>query len=456
MANLWILDRIRIFGENDFFIEEDRKYTYRDLKDRINRQSLKIKEYGIKSGDCVALVGDCFFEYVPLFWALIINQNIIIPIDQTAVENLNYMLKVGEADYLITVSENAEISVSKIACQRTSHLLIKLQQKAEAGIIIFTSGSTGEAKAAVLKVSSLIKRYQDKIRKSYIGLVFLKIDHIGGINTLFSMMLNGGTIVTIKKRTADEVCQKIEQNNIQLLPTTPTFLNMMLISDIHTKYDLSSLEMISYGTEPMPEETLKELSRYFSNVHFKQTYGLTELGIFSTKSKDSKSTWMKVGGGDTQIKVVNQTLWIKTDTAMLGYMNAADPFDADGWYNTGDKVEMDGEYIRVIGRESEIINVAGEKVYPAEVENILLEVENVRDVLVYGMSNAVTGQIVAALIQVMDPEEAVAMKRKIRAYCKSKLPEFKIPKIIKITEQGIVGKRLKKNRNINAILSEDN
>ncbi len=72
----------------------------------------------------------------------------------------------------------------------------------------------------------------------------------------------------------------------------------------------------------------------------------------------------------------------RSESAMLGYLNAPSPFDEDGWYDTGDQVETDGEYIRILGRKSEIINVGGEKVFPAEVESVFLEIPNVRDVLI--------------------------------------------------------------------------
>ena len=79
---------------------------------------------------------------------------------------------------------------------------------------------------------------------------------------------------------------------------------------------------------------------------------------------------------------------------MLGYLNAPSPFDADGWFNTQDAVEQDGEWLRFLGRTSDLINVGGQKVYPAEVESVLLELENVLDVTVRGEPNPIIGQIV--------------------------------------------------------------
>ena len=151
---------------------------------------------------------------------------------------------------------------------------------------------------------------------------------------------------------------------MQLLPTTPTFLRMLLISGAYKKYDLGSLELITYGTEPMPTATLESLHAAFPGVRLKQTYGLTEVGILPTKSEQDDSLWLAVGGPGYETKIVDNVLWIRAQMAMVGYLNAPSPFDADGWFNTGDVVEQKGDYIRFMGRKSEIINVGGEKVFP--------------------------------------------------------------------------------------------
>lgn len=85
---------------------------------------------------------------------------------------------------------------------------------------------------------------------------------------------------------------------------------------------------------------------------------------------------------------------------MLGYLNAATPFTKDGWFMTGDMVETIGDEIRIIGRNSEIINVGGEKVFPAEIENILLKLAEVEDVVVSGEKNLILGNIVVARVKI--------------------------------------------------------
>jgi len=276
--------------------------------------------------------------------------------------------------------------------------------------------------------------------------VFLLLDHIGGINTLLHGLCHGGTIVTTRVRSPDAVCAAIAAHRIQLLPTTPTFLRLLLMADALRRHDLSSLEIVSYGTEPMPPSTLAAVRVAMPWVRFKQTYGLSELGILPTRSRDSGSVWLKLGTTNFEHKIVDDILWIRSPSAMLGYLNAPSPFDADGWFNTQDLVERDGEYIRILGRKSELINVGGEKVHPTEIENVLLQLDNIKDVTVRGRPNPVTGEVVAARITTLVAEDPGALKRRVRQFCQARLEGYKIPAVIEVVADNHYGARFKKSR----------
>jgi acyl-CoA synthetase (AMP-forming)/AMP-acid ligase II len=272
------------------------------------------------------------------------------------------------------------------------------------------------------------------------------MDHIGGLNTLFHVLSDGGTLITIEQRTAQAAAAAIERHKVELLPATPTFLRMLLISGALDDHDLSSLELISYGTEPMPHGTLESLNRAFPGVRLKQTYGLSEMGIMPTSSLDSHSLWMKVGGAGCETRVQGGTLWVRSPTAMIGYLNAPPPFDADGWYDTGDAVEMNGEYLRIVGRKSEMINVGGEKVYPAEVENVLLQMDNIADATVTGKSNPLTGHVVVATVRLRAPEEKRQLEQRLYAFCRERMAAYKIPVLLEISEDEQHNARFKKVR----------
>ena len=182
----------------------------------------------------------------------------------------------------------------------------------------------------------------------------------------------------------------------------------------------------------MPESTLLRINETLPNVRLQQTYGLSELGILRSKSKDNSSLWVKIGGEGFKTKVVDGILWVKAELAMLGYLNAPSPFNDEGYMVTGDMVEVDGEYMRILGRQSEIINVGGQKVYPAEVESVLLQMDNVQDAVVLGEKNPITGHMVTARVNLAQPEEARAFKLRMFAFCRDKLASFKIPVKVEI------------------------
>ena len=153
-------------------------------------------------------------------------------------------------------------------------------------------------------------------------------------------------------------------------------------------------------------------------------------------------------GGDAhhQTKVVDGILYIKSDMAMLGYLNAEAPFDEEGWYNTGDHVEVDGDYFLIQGRACERINVGGEKVYPAEVESVLLSIEGVADAAVVGTPNLILGQVVEAHICSDGKLDKEALTKRIKEVCRQKLEKYKRPMKIVFTDSTFESERFKKKR----------
>jgi acyl-coenzyme A synthetase/AMP-(fatty) acid ligase len=131
---------------------------------------------------------------------------------------------------------------------------------------------------------------------------------------------------------------------------------------------------------------------------------------------------------------------------MLGYLNAPSPFDNNGWFNTEDRVEKDGDWIRILGRDIDIINVGGQKVYPSEVESVLLDMDNIIDASVFPMPNPIMGNIVGVKINIQNPESIESIKRRIRKHCKDRMQSFKIPAHIEIVKQSQVSDRFKKVR----------
>ena len=241
--------------------------TYADLCKEIDA----MRAFHIRGGAVISLEGDYTAAIVARLLYLIERNAIIVPIADTV--NRNEMCSTAEAEMAVT--ENAVIILGRWA---THPLIVELRARKTPGLILFSSGSTGKQKAALHDLGPLIDRHKKK-RRAYRTLTFLLLDHIGGINTLLYSLANGGMVVSVKDRRPDTVCAAIERHQVELLPTSPTFLNMLLISEAWKRHDLSSLKLITYGTEAMPQSTLDRLREVMPHVKLKQTYGLSLIHI---------------------------------------------------------------------------------------------------------------------------------------------------------------------------------
>lgn len=196
----------------------------------------------------------------------------------------------------------------------------------------------------------------------------------------------------------------------------------------------------------MDENTLNLVRKAFPHARFQQTYGLSEIGILRSKSKADDSLYVQLGGEGYETKVVNGILWIRSKSSMLGYLNEQMPYDEEGWFNTGDAVIQDGDYYRILGRESDIINVGGQKVYPAEVEKILAEIPYIIDVVVKGEPHMILGQVVSATVQMRVPILESEMKKWIVEHSKGRLQPFMIPVKVRVVTESLISYRFKKVR----------
>ena len=427
-------------------IWNEESITYDALIEKIFYFDKILKKNKIKSGSVVSLCGDFTPNSISLMLSLIQMNCIIVPLNNTSKNDFKTHFSIAEVQYKIEIDKKDRFNIEKLNDKKIiNEHLKKINKINKPGLVLFTSGTSGNPKAAVHDFSLLLKKF--KIKKPAFRTVnFLLFDHWGGLNTMFYILSSGGTVISLRDRKPKSVCRLIEKYKIELLPASPSFLNLMLLSKSYLDFDLKSLKIISYGTEPMPKSTLALLNEIFPYVKLTQTYGLIELGVMQSKSKDNNSLWFKVGGLGYKTRVVDNMLEIKAESAMLGYLNAPSPFTKDGWFKTGDKVLQKGEYIKILGRESEIINVGGDKVYPQEVENVILEMEDVKDITVYGEKNPLIGNIICAKISLINIQNKKSFYKKMKKHCEQKLANFKIPIKIKLTTENQVNERFKKRR----------
>jgi long-chain acyl-CoA synthetase len=424
--------------------------TYGDLVERVARWRDKLVKDGIRAGDAVSIIGDFSPNTIALFLALTSHKCMLVPLSRELDSaRQNNFLGIAQVAHIYCFDANDTLVLDRKTDSETCHPLFQRLRSADrAGLVLFSSGSTGQSKAALLDLFEILKKFEIE-KRVFRTAGFLLFDHIGGINTLLYVLSNLGTFVTMPDRSPSSVLSHIEKHRIELLPTSPTFIKLILLSEAYLDFDLSSLRLVTYGTEPMAQQILNRFINVLPHARLQQTYGLTEVGILRSQSKENDSLWMRIGGEGYQWRVVDGILQIRSNATMLGYLNADAPITSDGWFITGDEVEVDGDYVRILGRRSELINVGGLKVYPAEVEGVIEMLGFVESATVRGEKNALVGNIVRARVKLcngiqMTDAEAIT---KIKSWCAERLDRLKVPARIEITEESQHNIRFKKMRN---------
>jgi acyl-CoA synthetase (AMP-forming)/AMP-acid ligase II len=408
-----------------FLIGRDFQLKFQDL---LGRKDVDLT--CVQSGDVVALIGDFDARSLATLLRLIDLGVIVVPLtDDTRLDH-EYFYEAAAVDVVIesgVVRRRTEV--------RQAHpLLDRLRSLGHPGLVLFSSGTTGRPKAILHDFTNFLSRYRTP-RPTLRTLNFLLFDHIGGINTFFHTIFNGGLVVAPSGRNPKSVAADISANRIELLPTTPTFLRLMLLEDTLDARELQSLKVITYGTERMDQSTLNRLCEALPHIDFRQTYGMSELGILRVKSRARDSIWMSVGGEGVETRTVNGVLQILSVNRMLGYLNAPSPFDSEGWYDTGDIVEEDGRYLKVVGRSKQVINVGGVKILPSELERVAMLYPGVLLAKARGVPNPLTGEHIEITCQ---PRAGVELNRQaLRNHFSLYLPAHFRPQSIRIEQVGV-------------------
>jgi acyl-coenzyme A synthetase/AMP-(fatty) acid ligase len=443
----FMIDVFRENRERDAIVWNDRVFSYEWLLDRVRYWQEMIKSQDVGAGAVTVLEAGFSPNSVALFLALVESGCILVPLTNAVGAKKPKFIEIAQGEVSFTLDEVDNVNSAKLPNSSNHEFYDALRRFGHPGLVLFSSGSTGESKAAVHDMVAILEKFKVP-RRSLRTITFLLYDHIGGLNTLLYTLSNAGCIVTVEDRSPDSVLSAVEKYEVELLPTSPTFINLILLSEAYKRYKIDSLRTVTYGTEPMPESTLKRFHDLFPHIRLQQTYGLSEVGILRSKSKGSDSLWVKVGGEGFETRVVDGILQIKAKSAMLGYLNAPSPFTEDGWFNTNDSVEMADGYIKILGRKSEIINVGGEKVYPGEVESVIHGIDNVAEVTVHGEKNPIMGNIVCAKVSLLRDEDPKEFTKRLKKYCREGLESYKVPVKVAVVNERQHSNRFKKVRQL--------
>ena len=438
-----LYDQLKQYAELDLTairnIKEDISYT--QLIEQINmyRHILSEKYPEAKT---IILYGDYDLKSISLLWAALMDNRIVMPITSTSIQSLE-LINLIDADLEIY---SKEMKYCYHPNNKKKVIIREMLELNKSGLILLSSGTTGVPKAVLHDSDKLLKKYiYSKKRYTTIGLMLF--DHIAGIDTLFYVLSSGGSLIIPQEKSIDNILTTMSQLLVEVLPASPSLIQFLLMDDRFNSNYLPSLKVITIGSERINDNLNSRLKeRFGGKVELIQKYGITEIGTPATITRDNDPRYIKFKSGLIDYKIDDNVLYIKSPSSMVGYLSPDQSIPFDGWFNTQDQVEVDGEWIKILGRVSDIINVGGQKVYPAEVESVLQSMDNVINVAVYGKSNLIMGSVVAAKVCLDSNETALEFKKRMREFSKGKLETYKIPSIVEIVDEVKISDRYKKVR----------
>ena len=320
----------------------------------------------------------------------------------------------------------------------------------DAAQIQYTSGTTGFPKGAVLSHKNLINNarlYCDrkKVGRHSVWANFMPLFHTAGCATgALGCLQVACKMLLIKRFDADVFAKLIEEQGVTTCFAVPTMLFGLLDALERKPRDMSSLEVISTGGAPVPPELVRRV-RNRLDCHLLSAFGQTEHSpmiclnpieatqeqIVETAGQPLPQTEVSIQSSeDSRVMPIGEVgeICARSYGVMIGYNDNPDAtgaaIDEDGWLHTGDLGTMDAQgFIRVTGRVKDMIIRGGENFFPAEIEAVLVEHSQIRQVAVVGLPDEKWGEIIAAFIL----SETTPELHELKAYCQKHLSAQKTP-----------------------------
>jgi acyl-CoA synthetase (AMP-forming)/AMP-acid ligase II len=313
--------------------------------------------------------------------------------------------------------------------------------------LMYTSGTTGRPKG-VMATHRNVWHNATNFGKVHFQptdtiMVATPIFHCWGlVNGTFGMLSKGGTVITVERFYPDRALSNIEHLKPTIFQGVPPMFNLLLRQPELDKREISSVVFCLSAATKMPENLIHQVEQRLK-WRYAEAWGLTEVSCVGTTApyKDTRIGSCGKGMDDGEIKVVDEQgdilpvgqqgeLCIRGTCVTKGYLNKPEAtneaFDSEGWFHSGDIAYMDTDgYAYIVDRKKDMINVGGEKVFPSEVEDMMLSNPKIKDLVIVGIPDDVKGEAPKAFIVLQEGE--IATEAEIRAYCKEKMAAYKVP-----------------------------
>ena len=496
-----------ICPDREIMVYEGKRFTFSHSSERINRLANALSGLGVVKGDRIGMLQVNCNQYVETYFAAAKLGAIFVPMNFRAkTEELSYMLSNAEAKILIMGSRYAEMVDNMLPDLPSVKECITIEKKIDGKpyfedlldssspdevfteiddedvtILMYTAGTTGRPKGVPLKHSGFTSYIMGNVDPAdpvteERNILTVPLYHVAGIQAMMAAVYGGRTLVMMSQFNVDEWLETVEKEKVNRAMLVPTMLKWVVDHPDFSKFDLSSLKVITYGAAPMPYEVIKKAIELLPNARFINAFGQTETastitflgpddhiieGTEEEKEKKLKRLTSSIGKPlpDVEIKIVDEEgnevgemevgeILARGPRIMSGYWKdddkTAQVLTADGWLRTSDKGYKDDEgYIYLAGRADDIIIRGGENISPKEVEDVLYSHPKVDEAAVIAVSDPEWGQEPRAIVVLKEGE--TASEDEIMEHCAS-LSGFKRPKSVVFVDslpRNQVGKVLK-------------
>ena len=473
----------RKFPDKTAFVFRDRRITYREFEDRVNRLANGLLARGYIPGDHIAILAFNCIEYFEILYALAKCGMTAVPVNfRLAGPEISFIINHSDARALIyqasfrdTIEEirsdfknvakddfivfDGEDSLEDtdyeefISATDPTPPEIGIEERA-AWYIGYTSGTTGRPKGALRshRSSLLLASNLDMAHENDVILLIMPLFHSNSIWFGSMAVYYGATTVIHHSGGFDpsEILAVMDREKITFSSLVPTMYTMILQLPDKDNHDTTSVRRLLVSSAPLMTKTKDQILSFFSNSELFEAYGATELGIVTwLRPEDQYRTVRSCGkvAPFCKIKLINDA-GDECEPGEVGELFAAAPFMFDGYYNqpeadaeafrgeyvsVGDMAKMDEQgFYYVVDRKNDMIISGGENIYPTEIDDVISKHPKVHTAAVIGVPDEKWGEAVKAVI-VLKPGKELTDKEVI-AYCREHLAGYKCPKSVDFTE----------------------
>jgi len=318
--------------------------------------------------------------------------------------------------------------------------------------LLYTSGTSARPKGVMLSAGNLASNVEQCQRwagfdSRDVLLGVLPQFHSFGLTILTLLPLAvGGTAIYTARFVPKRIVELARQHRPTAFIGIPSMYNALRLLKSGTRDDFSSLRYCVSGGEPLPRAVMDGFQERYG-VTICEGYGLTETSPVSNWCRPTEYRWKSVGRAVPEVeeRIVSPEgavlpigeegeVRIRGPHVMLGYHNLPEAtrevFDADGFFRTGDMGRFDADgHLMITGRIKEMLIIAGENVFPREIEEVLNQHSSVKDSAVVGMSDETRGEVALAFVELKEDERCD--EPELRAFCREHLAQFKVPREIR-------------------------